>query len=155
MRRRTGSTLLEVLIAIFILGIGLMAILTLFPLGALRIVQAIQDDRAAVSAANGASIAQAFDLRTDALITGAFRNPGGALPAAHPDGPGYSVYVDPIGHQTFLTPTWVGGSAGILRVKPSFVLTGGVLDTQKMLRWFTCLDDIRFLPNGTASTGFA
>ncbi len=159
MKRRTGSSLMEVLVAIFILGIGLLAILTLFPLGALRMAQAIQDDRVAHCAPNAASLAQAFDLRTDPQVTWAFRDPDrGANPVvllpAHPDGPGYSVYVDPIGHQTLLSPTWVGGSAskGILRVKPSYVLTGGVLDSQKMLRWFTFQDDLRFLPDGRAST---
>jgi prepilin-type N-terminal cleavage/methylation domain-containing protein len=44
--RRRGTTLLEVLIAIFIMGIGLLALLTLFPLGALSIREVINDDRA-------------------------------------------------------------------------------------------------------------
>jgi hypothetical protein len=43
---RPGVTLLEVLVAIFFTGIGLLALLTLFPLGALSLAQAIQDDRA-------------------------------------------------------------------------------------------------------------
>jgi hypothetical protein len=40
-------TLLEVLVAIFIMAIGLLALLTLFPLGALRMAQALKDDRTA------------------------------------------------------------------------------------------------------------
>ena len=36
MNRRNATTLTEVLVAIFIMGIGLMAILALFPLGAAR-----------------------------------------------------------------------------------------------------------------------
>lgn len=43
--RRRGITLLEVLIAIFTMGIGLLALLTLFPLGAIQMAQAIKDDR--------------------------------------------------------------------------------------------------------------
>jgi type II secretory pathway pseudopilin PulG len=42
---RPGITLLEVLVAIFIVAIGLLALLTLFPLGALRMGQALKDDR--------------------------------------------------------------------------------------------------------------
>lgn len=44
--RRAGVTLLEVLVAIFIAGVGLLALLTLFPVGALNMARAIQDDRA-------------------------------------------------------------------------------------------------------------
>ena len=47
LNERAGVTLIEVLVAIFIMGIGLLALLTLFPLGALRMAKAIQDDRAA------------------------------------------------------------------------------------------------------------
>jgi prepilin-type N-terminal cleavage/methylation domain-containing protein len=49
-RRRAGVTLIEVLVAIFIMGIGLLALLVLFPLGAIEMSQAIQDDRTAAFA---------------------------------------------------------------------------------------------------------
>jgi prepilin-type N-terminal cleavage/methylation domain-containing protein len=52
--RRDGVSLLEVLVAIFIMGIGLLALLTLFPLGALELAQSIRDDRAG-QIANSAS----------------------------------------------------------------------------------------------------
>jgi hypothetical protein len=42
----SGVTLVEVLTAIFLMGVGLLALLTLFPLGALSMAQAIKDDRA-------------------------------------------------------------------------------------------------------------
>src|SRR5262245_52274581 len=45
MNRRPGISLAEVLIAIFVLGLALLGILSLFPLGAVRIAQAIKDDR--------------------------------------------------------------------------------------------------------------
>lgn len=45
--RRAGVTLVEVLVAIFITGVGLLALLTLFPLGALDLAQAVKDDRTA------------------------------------------------------------------------------------------------------------
>ena len=47
MTRRSATTLTEVLIAIFIMGIGLMAILALFPLGAAQMAQALKDQRSA------------------------------------------------------------------------------------------------------------
>src|SRR5436305_12045109 len=52
---RRAVTLTEVLIAIFLMGIGLMAILSLFPLGAAQMAQALKDQRAAECAANAAS----------------------------------------------------------------------------------------------------
>src|SRR5262245_42381387 len=76
---RRGVTLLEVLTAIFIMGVGLLAILTLFPLGALSMAEAVRSDRAAAIGANGSSIAIAQDLRNDSSIT-----------------PGSPVYVDPV-----------------------------------------------------------
>ncbi len=48
--RRSGVTLLEVLVAIFVMAIGLLALLTLFPLGAMQMAQAIKDDRCAQQA---------------------------------------------------------------------------------------------------------
>lgn len=55
---RRAVTLTEVLIAIFLMGIGLMAILSLFPLGASQMAQAIQDQRAAESATTAAAVAR-------------------------------------------------------------------------------------------------
>src|SRR5687767_14193572 len=50
--RRRGATLIEVLVAIFIMAIGLLALLTLFPIGALRMAQSIQDERTGAAAMN-------------------------------------------------------------------------------------------------------
>jgi hypothetical protein len=57
MNRRSGITLAEVLIAIFVLSIGLMGIMALFPLGAMHMAQAIKDDRCGVSESNATSVA--------------------------------------------------------------------------------------------------
>jgi prepilin-type N-terminal cleavage/methylation domain-containing protein len=57
MQRRSGFTLAEVLIAIFVLAIGLMGILALFPLGAMHMAQAIKDDRCGTSESNETCVA--------------------------------------------------------------------------------------------------
>lgn len=56
---QAGITLVEVLVAIFIMGIGLLALLTLFPLGALEMARAIPDDRTAAVAADAVALSQA------------------------------------------------------------------------------------------------
>ncbi|MBX7104458.1 MAG: prepilin-type N-terminal cleavage/methylation domain-containing protein [Gemmataceae bacterium] len=53
--KRHGTTLIEVLAAIFILALGLVALMTLFPLGAAQMARSIQDERAAQIAGNAAS----------------------------------------------------------------------------------------------------
>ena len=58
MNRRNAVTLTEVLIAIFVLSIGLMALLSLFPLGAAQMAQAIKDQRAAEAATTAAGMAR-------------------------------------------------------------------------------------------------
>ena len=55
----SGVTLVEVLTAIFVMGIGLLALLTLFPLGALSMAQAIKDSRAGAIAAEATAFSQA------------------------------------------------------------------------------------------------
>jgi hypothetical protein len=54
-----GITLIEVLAVVFILGVGLLAELTLFPVGALEMAQAIQDDRTGAVAAEATEFARA------------------------------------------------------------------------------------------------
>jgi prepilin-type N-terminal cleavage/methylation domain-containing protein len=73
-----GVTLLEVLVAIFITGVGLLALLVLFPLGVLNLAQAIKDDRASALAADSAMLSrdgtellsQTRDFIEDALLAG-------------------------------------------------------------------------------------
>ncbi len=55
---RRAVTLVEVLIAIFLMGIGLMAILSLFPLGASQMAQALKDQRCAEAGTNAAALAR-------------------------------------------------------------------------------------------------
>jgi hypothetical protein len=132
MTRRSGSTLVEVLIAIFVMGIGLIALLTLFPLGALRMAKAIHDDKCAQFGRNANSLAVIHNIRNDLDVVSApgipdvFVNPNPApgIPAlkdADPYGESYAILVDPIGYnQTSGTNAqdWVGGVTSVLRRRP-------------------------------------
>jgi hypothetical protein len=75
---QAGSTLIEVLAAIFVMGIGLLAVATLFPLGALSMAQEIKDDRTAAIAAEATALSalgesvlsHTADFVEDSLSTG-------------------------------------------------------------------------------------
>ena len=138
-RRRPGVTLTEVLVAIFIMALGLMALLTLFPLGALNMAQAIKDDRTANSAANSAANARAAwkllvesnGNTIDPNLRAAMMNGGSALvPGPLPDrngnpSPSYPLYLDPVGYYNLYpnTPpgtwqTWLAGVSGSIPRRP-------------------------------------
>src|SRR3954451_11505578 len=46
-RARRGVTLTEVLVALFVMALGMLALLTLFPLGAMQVGEALRHDRCA------------------------------------------------------------------------------------------------------------
>jgi hypothetical protein len=160
MVRRQAATLIEVLVAIFVMGIGLIALLTLFPLGALRMAQAIQDDKCAIAVKNASAIATMKNVRNDPLartppwapkfdvFKDAMPSQSRPLPA-DPNGPSYPVFVDPWGVQSALLGTapqfWVSGNSArglIARVSGSFG-SGQILAN----KWFTLLDDYVFDSN--------
>src|SRR5262245_55047697 len=130
MPRRDAATLVEVLVAIFVMGIGLLAVLALFPLGVLRMAQAIQDNCTGNIAQSADALGTLKNIRNDAQIavpSDGFTNPGAGLAAlTDPNGPSYPVFVDPIGYRTAAgTPsqTWLGGTLGVPRRSASFVET--------------------------------
>ncbi len=96
---RSGTTLIEVLVAIFVTALGLLGILALFPLGAVSMAQAIKDSRCTQASANAFALAEALNIRNDPSVIGnpdVFVNQG-SIPPANLDGPSYPVFVDPIG----------------------------------------------------------
>jgi hypothetical protein len=159
--RRTGVTLVEVLVAIFLMGVGMLALLTLFPVGAISMARALKDDRCATAAANADAVATAQDLRHDPLVAAAYLNPfpGSAAPAKSPvaawSGPSYGVFVDPLGAAVF--PSTVGALAGVTPGIPrtSMSLSNGparggtVLSPAEATRWCSLLDDVLFQADGT------
>ena len=74
-RLRAGLTLMEVLVSIFIMAIGMLALLTLFPLGALRIDQAIKDERTAQAAVQATAYAKILDLANDPTVRYSLMDP--------------------------------------------------------------------------------
>jgi hypothetical protein len=150
--KRNGATLVEVLVAIFIMAIGLLTILTLFPLGAMSMAQAIQDDRAAHAAANAMALAQAMNVRNDPTVTGQdqgrdfYIHPPGKKQQAPPDGKSYPLYVDPLG--VMLGSSTLGQyTGGIPRQNVSFVNNAND-PHQTWRKTFSLLDDIRFVNTG-------
>lgn len=154
MKQRAGVTLVEVLVAIFVMGIGMIALLTLFPIGVLRMQQAINDELASQSANNANSLALINNLRNDGslALAGATADPTnadylanpfpGTLPPADPFGESYAVMVDPIGYNSGATSFWVGGAAypGILRRRPvSYASAAAAINST-----FTLWDDMSF-----------
>jgi hypothetical protein len=162
-------TLIEVLVAIFIMAIGLLALLALFPLGALRMAQAMKDNRGTTSAQNAHSLAIAQDIRNDPLVisdipnggsfSNLFANPGPltlagtpVLPNADPYGESYPIFVDPIGFGVAPlgnAQDWVTGYSpafgGYLRRRPvlfTSLAPGG--PQLNIYRNFTLWDDIVF-----------
>lgn len=132
-RRRPGLSLTEVLVALFIMGLGAIAILTLFPLGALNMAQAMRDDRSVQAADQAAGymrwywrenvtertpVAEPFHARM--LGTAApvleFNNSdnNNRVQGLSGDTPGWPVAVDPMGvvARTGLPARWLGDTGG-------------------------------------------
>src|SRR5262249_23515965 len=132
-------------------GIGMLALLTLFPLGAFNMAQALNDDRIASTAAmaQGVTIAQGF--RNDACVVGvpgdttyytnAFINPFPKMPAVfqtafaalvvqpalsgNSAGPSHPVIVDPYGY-IFDTSKHATGIGFVAPKTPGFVPQGTI-----------------------------
>jgi len=145
--RRSGVTLTETLVAIFVCGLGLMALMTLFPIGALNMAQALKDDRTAHAAANAASILRSVwrvsleNGQIDPVLEQALARPAGQ--------PGQScpVYLDPIGFWGYPSGGQVGNPpCGIPRVSLQALdnPTPPITRSTAIKRWFTLLDDINF-----------
>lgn len=178
MTTRSGVTLVETLVAIFVMAIGLLSLLTLFPLGALNMAQAIKDDRAANSAQAATALAKFIPqmtgptysgsngLRSDpniwgtGAINGYTHGPGsGGLPDLTTmggyNGPSYPVYVDPLG--VFLGFSRIGDLVGsapnqftalLPRRTPSLIGTSAT-QLPDIRKWFYLPDDIYFGDSGT------
>ncbi len=184
MTRRSGMTLVEVLVAIFIMGIGLVALLTLFPIGILRIAQSIRDDKCVSCVINAHALAQVHDVRNDIDVVSEMSVPAYAydplnplpdlfvnpypkdlagkamLVDADPFGASYPILADPVGFFSTggAAQHWVGGAPGFLRRRPVEFTRRGALAPADVLknvqRNFTLWDDASF-DNGDPLAGAA
>jgi hypothetical protein len=152
MIRRTGATLIEVLVAIFVMGVGLLALLALFPIGVLTMRQAIQDDRTAHAAASATAIARmkVSPSKYDVYFKRADTGIANAMSDAPPEGPSYPLLLDTVGYRLFtagLAP-WVGSQPfGGIRRLPFPELAVNHPNNNPLL-WQISPDDIKFDPNG-------
>jgi hypothetical protein len=136
---------MEVLVTLFITAIGLLALLALFPVGALSMAKALKDSRCAQAAYNAAAISAALGISGDPNVSSQFSGAasGGTLPTvASLSGPSYPVYVDPIG--VSLGSSTIGSA--LPRCSPSFNTS-----TATYLNWFTLADDFTFYLNGSTT----
>jgi hypothetical protein len=165
---RQGATLVEVLVAITIMGLGLLSILSLFVVGSVTMSQASQDDLVAHVAANAGALADMMDVRHDPLLLTpppqsdvfSLPFPGSIIPDLNAvpgfQGMSYPVMVDPYGLQsgqaalgraTVNTPGLAFVSPGVPRCNVSFV-AGDTQPLRALTRWFTSQDDMSFLRDG-------
>ncbi|MFO0949349.1 MAG: prepilin-type N-terminal cleavage/methylation domain-containing protein [Planctomycetota bacterium] len=127
---RRGLTLMEVLVAIFILAIGVIAIISLFPVGVQTIRQSVFDTRSTIIAINAESTIELFDWINDPylmnppartpsnpLSLGPMPDPGAqneplplhpsdpSFPAAGPSTSAYAKLVNSLGASIVAFPT--------------------------------------------------
>lgn len=90
---RRGLSLAEVLIALFVVGIGMLAVLTLFPLGAMSMARAIKDDRTASHNLNMSAMAR-WIWKDELGVPGTLRDMYPEIPPAPT--PGALQRLDPL-----------------------------------------------------------
>jgi Tfp pilus assembly protein PilV len=124
---RSGITLTEALVAMFVAALGMISLLTLFPLGALQMGQALKDGRCAQCAQTGDNMFRWYSNKYNlthpnhpvwlALDRGNYPNtaPGGSTPnhpawvSAGDRNVSYPVVIDPQGWSTLTS--WALGNS--------------------------------------------
>jgi hypothetical protein len=175
MGQRLAATLIEVLVAILVMALGMIALLTLFPIGALSMAEALKNDRCAVCGAMASGMANAKEVRTDVTVRQAMWgiSDSDIIPTPVPDpvhfqnpasdGPGYPILVDPLGilgDPLATAPLGAAGGAtptpGIPRSSASYVdspispPSTWIQPPAAAARWFSLPDDMHFSTSGKA-----
>ena len=156
--RRPGLSLTEVLVALFVMALGIISLMTLFPLGAVQMGQALRDDRSGQTASQADGVTRIW-WQTQ-VVEGpgtepaflALDNPGGGLfPKPLDNNPSYPVFVDPIGWQARPVGNrdWIGSTAGNL---PRRSISTLGTNFQLTVRACSMMDDITFDQAGAPDT---
>jgi hypothetical protein len=123
-----------------------LALLTLFPVGASTMTQAMRDARCAEAGYNARSTCYAQNVMHDQNVLALYRTGGGTDLGPDWNGPSYPVFVDPIG-------LYFIGPVTNTQVAPHFPRTSTNLITSSAaaLRWCSLHDDYTFDNNGSAN----
>jgi len=145
---RPGLSLVEVLATIFILAIGMVSVLVLFPVGALKVRQSLINERTALCAANGESSFKVLNQTgyiTDAMLTSIY--------TTTPDGNRLAM-IDQCADSA-ATGTYPAASANPLNLffATSFPPTENQTQFKKI--WFFLQDDIEWDNTGSTNGAFA
>ena len=143
---RAGLSLMEALVALFIMAIGMISLLTLFPLGAIQMGRALRDDRCAQCAWQGDGVVRTWWQVEVADKSGAATVPyysaldGTGANAVPPSssGPSNVVAIDPIGWWSGRSNQNLAGS-GIVRAS-----SGLTNNLRTSIRACSLMDDVFF-----------
>ena len=173
MARRPGLTLTEALVAMFVAALGMISLLTLFPLGALQMGQALKDSRTAEAARQADSLMRNYwrdavdpSLSIDPNMLLWMNDPeNGTTPNGSPrvtSGVSYPLFLDPIGENSstgnvgryWMTPKTIPPATVPLVISrpglPRRNLGSGITNTfPQRLRFCTLLDDLTYDETGT------
>lgn len=164
-RRRAAFSLVEVLVALFIMAAALIALLSLFPVGAWQMAHAMRDDRSQQKALL-ADARLRHDYRetvfetppagrevNDYSVIAAGMTTFGGQPAVVGAVPSYPILVDSVGYYSYPSKqNWVAGvNNGVHRATPRRLLGGTPTpwNLTTALRYATLHDDMEFAPDGT------
>jgi hypothetical protein len=163
---------------LFVMALGLISLLTLFPVGAIQIGLALRDDRCKQTAVQADAFMRAYwQARVIVPLTDVnpatkpddfylamddpnWTGPMGTAPSEVFTSPSFPVLVDPIGYHTYsgaaktavASDTVVAFPRRNIGIVDTITTTVPMLDQQAALRNCVMLDDWTFVENGLAAT---
>jgi len=156
---RPGLSLTEVLVALFVMALGIISLMTLFPLGAMQMSVALRDDRSGQTASQADGMTRIWWQTqvverpgTEDAFFGAMDNPGAPLPAkALDNNPSYPVFLDAIGWHSRSAGQreWMTGSTEVRIPRRSAAI---VPNLTASIRACSMMDDITFAQTGQPDT---
>ncbi|MGL6097935.1 MAG: type IV pilus modification PilV family protein [Fimbriiglobus sp.] len=159
--RRPGLGLTEVLVALFVMALGLIGLLTLFPIGAMSIAHGLKDDRCTETALQADGFLRAYWKAnvvgaSPTSTTGDYASPDGFVQAftnspPATTGPSNPILIDPVGWVSASPSTVAVATGGSLARRNLSSVTNDSNPTKAAFRTCGLLDDRTFEPNGDAA----